>query len=39
MKNRTWVYFDSGHVTVHLHMSSYFNETRTYVMVDYDGFK
>lgn len=36
MKNRTWVYFDSGHVTVHLHMSSYFNETRTYVRY-YDG--
>ena len=36
MKNKTWVYLDKGQVTVYLHMSSYFNETRMYVR-KYDG--
>ena len=36
MKNKTWVYLDNKQVTVYLHMSSYFNETRMYVK-KYDG--
>ncbi len=36
MKNKTWVSFDDRQVTVYLHMSSYFNETRMYVK-KYDG--
>lgn len=34
MKNKTWVNFNNRQVTVYLHMSGYFNETRMYVKKD-----